>query len=41
MKEAMRLSTISEIQPSDINTIKDGRDREKWGVAKSAASMDY
>uniref|UniRef100_A0A060TEC5 ARAD1D14278p n=1 Tax=Blastobotrys adeninivorans TaxID=409370 RepID=A0A060TEC5_BLAAD len=39
-KEGIRRATIAEVLPEDINKIKDGRDREKWGVTHSAASID-
>lgn len=39
-QENIRLSTLQESLPEDISAFKDGRDREKWGVEKSAAALD-
>jgi hypothetical protein len=39
-QENIRLSTLHEPLPEDISAMKDGRDREKWGVEKSAAAID-
>lgn len=39
-QENIRLATLHEPLPEDISVLKDGRDREKWGVEKSAAAVD-
>lgn len=39
-KEEMRLSVGQQLLPETVNQIKDGRDREKWGVSRSAAAID-
>lgn len=38
--EAIRRCTISEVKPSDIASVKDGRESSKWGMGRSAASID-
>ncbi|KNC29677.1 hypothetical protein FF38_11330 [Lucilia cuprina] len=30
-KEAIRNSTVQQLLPENVNQVKDGRDREKWG----------
>lgn len=38
--EAIRRCTISEVLPEDIVAVKDGRETQKWGMGRSAASID-
>lgn len=39
-KEEMRMSVGVQLLPETVNQVKDGRDREKWGVSRSAAAID-
>lgn len=39
-EENMRQSVGVQLLPENVNFIKDGRDREKWGVSKSSAAVD-
>lgn len=39
-KEGLRQSVGIQLLPENVNYIKDGRDREKWGVSRSAAAID-
>ncbi|AOW03926.1 transcription factor S-II, central domain-domain-containing protein [Yarrowia lipolytica] len=38
--ENLRQATMEKPTKEDINMYKDGRDREKWGVSRSAAAID-
>ncbi|GMM50765.1 hypothetical protein DASB73_017230 [Starmerella bacillaris] len=41
MKKYERDQRVTEqLLPENVNQVKDGRDREKWGVSKSAAAID-
>lgn len=41
MKEyEMKQRITEQLLPENVNQVKDGRDREKWGVSKSAAAVD-
>ncbi|KAG5361279.1 Transcription elongation factor A protein 2 [Yarrowia sp. C11] len=39
-EENLRQATMEKPTKEDINMYKDGRDREKWGVSRSAAAID-
>lgn len=39
-EENLRQATMEKPTFEDINMYKDGRDREKWGVSRSAAALD-
>lgn len=36
----MKNAVGKQLLPENVNYIKDGRDREKWGVSRSAAAID-
>lgn len=38
--EALEQAISHEILPENIKQVHDGRDREKWGVSRSAAAID-
>lgn len=41
MKKYERDQRVTEqLLPENVNQVKDGRDREKWGVSRSAAAVD-
>jgi len=40
IEKSMKNSVGQQLLPENVNQIKDGRDREKWGVSRSAAAID-